>query len=198
MKNWGEKQWMIATIAGFAVVLLGLAGACFYEWSSVLAPKQKTREERKAALAAEKQNELQIPKLEVEKKDLEKKQSEFKEKLPTASEVQLEAFRKTLTNYATQSNVIITGIRPVAATSVGPGAAGAQAKPFDEISFNLDVKGTFATLGNFVYLVETHRRLIKVESLDLKPEGTGTSVGEELPKVIPASLTLKLTTYQFK
>lgn len=199
MKNWGERQWMIATISGFAVLLLGLAGLCFYEWSSVLGPKQKTRNERKTALATEKANELQIPILEAERKTLEKNQSDFKEKLPTAAEVQLEEFRKTLTNYATQANVIITGIRPVAA-AVGPtpGAASAAAKPFDEISFNLDVKGTFATLGNFVYLIEMHRRLIKVESLDLKPDSVTTAAGEELPKVIPAGLTLKLTTYQFK
>ena len=200
MNKLSEKQTMIVTIAVFAVVSIGLGGYAFYLWNSQVTPKRASVTQKKAELETEKKNGAMIPVLMAQLKDLEKKQAEFKEKLPSADEVQLEAFRKTLTNFATAANVMIVAVRPAAQ---GTGAAqppGGQAavKPFEEISFNLDVKGNFATLGNFIYMIETHRRLIKVEQLDLKPEAVQSSTGVELPKVIPASLTLKLTTYQFK
>lgn len=197
MNKWSEKQTMIATIAVFAVLVLGLGGWSFYLWNNVVGPKKKQREEKKNQLAAEKQSHLREAALKKELEDLKLKQDMFKEKLPTKDEVKLEAFRRTLTNFATQSNVMITGVRPVTAGLQPPGGMAAQ-KPFEEVSFNVDVRGNFATLGNFVYLVETHKRLIRVETIDLKPDSTTAAQGQELPKVIPATLNLKLTTYQFK
>ena len=202
MSKLSEKQLIIITASSFAAIVIGLGVYAFYVWNSDLTPLKKTREDLQGQLAAEKASQAEIPKLKARLEELKKKQDEFKEKLPTADEVKLEEFRKILVNYATAAGVRITGLRPVvSAVPVGPTGGAAAAKPFDEVSFNVDVSGNFATLGNFMYMIETHRRMIRVETFELKPDASGggaTEPGKELPKVMPAGLALKLTTYQFK
>ncbi len=172
------------------VLALPGAAAC-WAWLGRLEPARDRLHELDGDLAAARAIAAGGATLRAERAALADGQAVFSRRLPTADEVRLDEFRRTVTAYAAEAGVLVTGLVPE------PAPEGTGELPLEEFAFTIESRGGYAALTRFVRLVEHHRRLVRVERLLLEP-GPALTPAAGGPQVMPLRMTLKLVTYAFR
>ncbi len=209
MGKLNENQILGITIGVFVLIAGGVLGCAYWLWEKnykVELAKKGVLEKEIAALEVKK---AELAKNRAELEELKKKEAEFAEILPSPDEVSRGEFLTMLSGFERQAQVLVSNVTQVASTAGGapgggaPGAAGAAAKPrlpFETVEFKFTVKGGFFEVVHFMYLVESYKRIMKINDGDITPDAGGRSVAGEkgdAPQRTPVVLNVKVATFVY-
>jgi hypothetical protein len=185
-----------AAAAAGALAVAGLAWAASWTWYERVVPGRERVAELEADLDEERRALGRQGALEAERAALLARRAELDAKIPRAAETDMEAFRRALTDYATDAGVLLTAIRPSAAAPPAPGAPPGQ---LEAVAFGLEARGSFSALGRFLHALESQARLITIEELEMRPRAGWEGEAEEgAPRPVPVVMTLRMTAYQMR
>ena len=185
-----ERKLLVLTILIPAIVAIALAGVGFFIFN-----KEKTELNKKIEDVNDEINEenLKLGKmveLRKELKKLEAEQDALQSLLPNKDDISNENFIDTLTRFSREAGVKLNSATS-SASRRGPPSSGGQTN-FDKISYALKIEGDFFQVINYIYLLETYQRFIKVDGFTVGPEGM-IKVG----KPTKYTLDLKITSYVY-
>ncbi|MBI5778760.1 MAG: type 4a pilus biogenesis protein PilO [Planctomycetes bacterium] len=185
-----EKQLLILTIVIPAVVAIGLAGVGFFVFSKDIAKLNKDIAEVNLRIKDEKDRLTKMVELEEKLKKLRLERDALQALLPTKEEASYENFIDTLTRFSREAGVKLSSATADEGRS-GPPTTGSTS--FDKMAYSLKIQGNFFQIINFVYLLETYQRFIKVDNFSVRPVGAVTA-----DKPTQYNLDVKITSYVYK
>jgi Tfp pilus assembly protein PilO len=186
-----EKKLLVLTIIIPAIIAVGLAGVGFFKFNKNISALKKEIIEIGKKIDGEKVRRAKMDELSSRLKKLEAEQSSLEALLPTKEEMSYEKFINTLTRFSREAGVKLTSATPVGDKG-GPPAG--QPSFFDSISYALALEGDFFQVINYIYLLETYQRFIKVDNFSVRP--IGGQVTSDAPAIY--GLNLKITSYLYK
>ncbi len=193
--RFSEKQLLLVTLAVFLVVVLPLAVWGYFlhfkSWANLNTELSQVGQDIIQAQA----KQDQMYQLQEKKKKLKEGLKVAQEVLPTVAEVSYENFLELLGRLKKEAKVELFKAKLLKQKRrVGPGQVPQGA--FDKVSYELELEGRFYELVKFVYLLESYKRFIRIDSFGFKPGGTSGS--EPTTGGVRHGLKLKLTTYTYK
>lgn len=185
-----EKQLLILTIVIPAVVAIVLAGVGFFIFNKQIAGLNKDITEVTKKINEEKDRLKKMAELADKLTKLRLEQDALQSLLPTKEEISIENFIDTLTRFSREAGV---NLNSATADEGKGGPPGVAATNFDRISYALKIQGDFFQVINYIYLLETYQRFIKVDNFSVRPVGQVTA-----DKPTQYSMDLKITSYVYK
>lgn len=190
-----KKKW------GLVIILTALAIILFLANLFIQAKQIRNKEKEFAALKAQLQearNKVNtIPKLEEELSSLKLEATKFKEILPTVKEVSYDVFGEKLGEYANKLNISITSFKEERKQiGQGPARKETQKSPVEPATFAITTLGNFWNSMQFLYLLETDKRFIRIDSLKITPVVEAKEAKKE--KKLYFQVDFKVTTYTWR
>ena len=186
-----EKQLLILTIIIPAVIAICLAAFGFFVFSKDIAKLNKDISDIGKQINEENDRLKKMVELGEKLTKLRLEQDALQSLLPNKEDISGENFIDTLNRFGRQAGVQIASA--TADEGRGGGPPGAQTTNFDRISYALKIQGDFFQVINYVYLLETYQRFIKVDNFSVRPVGQVT-----IDKPTQYSMELKITSYVYK
>jgi len=185
-----EKQLLILTIVIPAVLAIILAGVGFFVFRKDISRLNKEIFDVNTKIKDEKDRLNKMVELEEKLKKLRLERDTLQALLTTKEEASYENFIDTLTRFSREAGVKLSGATAEEGRS-GPPQTG-QSPNFDRMSYALKIQGDFFQVINYIYLLETYQRFIKVDNFSVRPTGTVTA-----DKPAQYNLDLKITSYVY-
>jgi len=186
-----EKQLLILTIVIPAIIAVVLACVGFFKFNKNIATLSKEIVEVSKKINEEKDRLNKMVELGERLKKLESERDALQAILPTKEEVSYENFIDTLTRFSREAGVKLTSAISDEGKG-GPPSSGGKVF-FDRISYALKIQGDFFQVVNYIYLLETYQRFIKVDNFSIRPVGMIAA-----DKPIEYGIDLKITSYVYK
>jgi type IV pilus assembly protein PilO len=170
---------MLAALLAVVVLLAG--------WFLAVSPKRASADALRAQTAAQQVTndglKAKIAELQAEQKDLPKQQAiiaDIQQRIPQNPD--LPALIRQLSTMATQTNVDIHSVTPIAptATLAAPlqGSVGADGQTLQVISVNMEVHGTYYNIERFFNKMESLKRSLLVNGVTINANtDPGTAAG---------------------
>lgn len=172
-------------LLALAVVLIG-GGLVYWQWGN-----RSAAEARVAAVQQKMPDEQQLQNdLTKSQTDLEgyKSRLEHLEKsLPTVAYVP--TLLKELETLGKESNIAVTGVRPIAPTVID---GEDEAKPYKELEIDITGQGSYRAVMTMVASLRTFPKVLAVKTVNLQPRQDLQSKTNEL------DATVRLKAYMFK
>lgn len=208
MQKLTEKQLLGIIIGVFVVIAGGIGYYAYHLYSGELQKKIQEKSGLEARIQELRLKLDELNKLRAQKVELEKMEAEYAEILPSAQQVTRGAFISMLAGFEQQAGVAVSELTQKAAkaTTAPGGAGGAKpaataASPFETVEFKFTVKGGFFDVVHFMYLIESHKRLMKIVDGDITPEAASASAAatteEARNRKTPCTLNLTVATYVY-
>ena len=166
-----ERKAFALTIVGMSLLCAGLGTAAYFGYSRT----QKMRAENAVLTQDVRDLKGKSDLLPVKRQKLEKAEGEknkYEELLPTGKE-QIEDLFDRLSTVATDTALEVVKNARVNEQAVFGGRQPEQ-KPYKEIAFTFEFRGTFHELARFISLIENYKtlkRFIAVSNLKIKAQG---------------------------
>jgi Tfp pilus assembly protein PilO len=193
------KQKFIFLVVLGALVVLGMGAGIYYVNFVQLREKEGEVQTLETAIRELRKKKDDIPGLQKQLEDLQAKEKEFKEILPKIEEVEFTRFYEMVQDYSRKAKVQLEKILPVATTASKTGPGGARpaeaALPVKKAAFKVNASGGFYQLIAFMYLLETHKRFIKVNTFIVKPKRGAAAKGAQ--EKHECSIEMDISTYTF-
>ena len=186
-----EKQLLLLTIVIPAIVAIALAGVGFFKFSKDISKLSKEIDDVNNQIKEENIRLEKMVELRDKLKKLEAEQDALQSLLPSKEELSYENFLDTLTKFSREAGVKLSSATAETGRG-GPPVPGGQTTNFDKISYALKIQGDFFQVSNYIYLLETYQRFIKVDNFTVRPLGVITA-----GKTTKYTLDLKITSYVY-
>lgn len=167
--RFSEKQLLLVTLAVFLVVVLPLAVWGYFLHFKSLANLNTELSQVGQGIVQAKAKQDQMYQLQEKKKTLEKELKIARKILPTVEEVSYEKFLELLGRLKKEAKVELFKAKLLKQKKGRAGPGQAPQGAFDKVSYELDLEGCFYDLVKFVYLLETYKRFIRIDSFEFKP-----------------------------
>jgi len=187
-----EKQLLILTIVIPAIIAIVFGGIGLFVLNKKIAALNKEITDVSKKIDAENDRLKKMVELEEKLKKLRADQDALQALLPTKEELSYENFIDTLTRFSREAGVKLSSATAETGRG-GPPVPGGQTTNFDKISYALKIQGDFFQVINYIYLLETYQRFIKVDNFSVRPVGQVT-----IDKPTQYALDLKITSYVYK
>jgi len=184
-----EKQLLVFTIIIPAVIAVILGAVGYFVFAKKLAVLTKNINETSTKIKEANDRLKKMEELEGKLGKLRKEQDELEALMPTKEEFSFENFIATLTKLGREANIYLSSVTPELSKGT---PSPTQSSLFNKISYKLSITGDFFQVIDYIYLLETYQRFIKVDKFSVKPFTESAS-----DKLVRYSLDLTLTTYVY-
>jgi Tfp pilus assembly protein PilO len=185
-----EKQLLVLTIVIPAVIAIIFAAVGFLKFSKDISKLNKEIADVKKQMNDENDRLKKMVELGEKLAKLRLEQDALQALMPPKEENSSENFIDTLTRFGREAGVKLAGATPDDSKGGPPGAATTN---FDKMSYSIKIQGDFFQVINYIYLLETYQRFIKVDNFSVRPVGQVTA-----DKPIQYTMDLKITSYVYK
>ena len=165
-----EKQKIIATIAGFAAVAIGLGAynvVKYRERSELLARIDALKAEEDKA----NQKIKRIPELREKRANLANIIDQYAEILPREEHTQHDAFVEIIDSYRKDTQIIIQKTEYVKPKTEGDDAKRRSRDNFIRHRYRFKLIGTVPDFLRFINKIENHTRFLKIDAIAIRPLG---------------------------
>jgi Tfp pilus assembly protein PilO len=190
-----ERKLLILTIIIPGVIAIALAIYGYFIQHKNLNKIQQDIADVKNQIKDAQAKVEQMNKLEEKLEGLRKEREGMKDRLPAKTAESFEDFLNSLAQIGEDTQVLINSA--TVADDVkksGPPTAGGPAQMFDKISYNVRVDGDFYQCVNFMFMLETNKRFIKIDKFTIRPTNL-SDVDKKEDLAIKHTLDLKITTF---
>ena len=200
-----EKHLLGITIGVFVLLAGGLGFFAYWLYNGKYQERLQTQTALVGEIKVLGDKLVELNRWKAEIVELMKKEAEYAEILPSPEDVTRGAFITMLADFEQKAGVQVSELTEKAQQSqpqgpAGPGGTGKVTLPFDTVEFKFTVRGGFYEVVQFMYQIESHKRLMKVTEGDITPD-TAAAValpGEDnTPKKSPVTLNVSVSTYVY-
>lgn len=201
-----EKQLLWVTIGVFALLTAGIGFFAWWLYNGSYQEHLVKRDALKGEIEVLGRQLVELNGWKIEIEELKKKEVEYADLLPSAEDVTRGAFINMLAGFEQQASVQVSELTEKAGVAApagpaGPGGVAKVALPFDTVEFKFTVKGGFYEVVQFMYLLESNKRLMKITEGDIAPDTTAAAPSgpgvDESPKKTPVTLSISVATYVY-
>jgi type IV pilus assembly protein PilO len=172
-----EKQWVFVTVMFSLIILVAFYFLYLQKSTKDYQSLVKNRDEVKAEVDKYTQM-LNDPQLKTRIEDMRTQIGQFEERLPSEKEIpSLLTFMKEAADAAGVQYVSIIA-KPLS-----------QAQYYTEVPFDVVLRGKYHNVGKVINQIENHKRLMRVDDIDL--------TGGDKANAFKHELKFKLTTFVF-
>lgn len=138
---------------------------------------------------------VQMIELDKRLEALRKEKESIKDLLPAKTADLYEDFLNSMVKTAQEAKLIVHGANVADDAKKSGPPTGGGGLAFEKISYSMRVEGEFYECINFIYLLETSKRFIKVDRFSLRPSNLMDV--EKTGEAIRHLLDIKITSYTY-
>ncbi|MFH1226663.1 MAG: GspMb/PilO family protein [Planctomycetota bacterium] len=190
-----ERKLLILTIIIPGIMAIGLAIYGYFIQYNKLIRIQGEIESVKVQVKEAEAKVVQMIELDKRLDVLRKEKEGIKDLLPVKTDELYEDFLNSMVKIAQEAKLVVHGANVSDEVKKSGPPTGSGGPTFEKISYSLRAEGEFYDCINFIYLLETNKRFIKVDKISLRP--TNLMGVEKTGTAIRHLLEVKITSYTY-